>query len=51
MSATLPEATDPTYPVSLERASQARELLDPDGLGGFGWLVQTAGLDAAWMRW
>ncbi len=51
VSATLPEATDPTYPVSLERASQARELLDPDGLGGFGWLVQTAGLDAAWMRW
>jgi SAM-dependent MidA family methyltransferase len=34
---------------TLERASQARELLDPEGLGGFGWLVQAVGVDAGWM--
>jgi SAM-dependent MidA family methyltransferase len=49
LSAALPEPTDPAYPLLLERASQARELLDPAGLGGFGWLVQTTGLDPAWM--
>ena len=34
---------------TLERVSQARELLDPDGLGGFGWLVQSVGVDVGWM--
>lgn len=46
ISAALPPHVDaPT----LERVSQARELLDPDGLGGFGWLVQSVGLDVGWM--
>lgn len=46
ISAVLPPHVDaPT----LERVSQARELLDPDGLGGFGWLVQSVGLDVGWM--
>jgi hypothetical protein len=27
----------------LARATQAAELLDPTGLGGFGWLIQTVG--------
>jgi SAM-dependent MidA family methyltransferase len=49
VSAAMPEAADPSYALSLERASQARELLDPSGLGGFGWLVQTAGVDVGWM--
>ena len=35
----------------LERASQAAELLDPAGLGGFGWLVREVGLPAGWMTW
>ncbi|HEX5497326.1 MAG TPA: SAM-dependent methyltransferase [Mycobacteriales bacterium] len=36
--------TDPTgYLRGLERASQAAELTDPSGLGGFTWLVQTIG--------
>lgn len=51
ISAALPEATESSYPLLLERASQARELLDPGGLGGFGWLVQTVGLDVGWMHW
>jgi SAM-dependent MidA family methyltransferase len=35
---------DPTaYVTALSLASQAAELLDPDGLGGFGWLVQAVG--------
>jgi SAM-dependent MidA family methyltransferase len=51
VSASLPAAADPSYAAALERASQARELLDPSGLGGFGWLVQTVGVDAAWMPW
>ncbi len=51
ISAALPSATDPSYARRLQRSSQARELLDPDGLGGFGWLVQTVGVDAAWMPW
>jgi SAM-dependent MidA family methyltransferase len=46
ISASLPPHVDaPT----LERVSQARELLDPEGLGGFGWLVQSVGVDADWM--
>lgn len=39
----------PLTPSALERASQARELLDPDGLGGFAWLVQGVGVDLGWM--
>lgn len=46
ISAVLPPHVDaPT----LERASQARELLDPEGLGAFGWLIQSVGVDAGWM--
>ena len=37
LSAALP---DPLTAAGLQRASQARTLLDPQGLGGFGWLVQ-----------
>jgi SAM-dependent MidA family methyltransferase len=51
ISASLPEPLASSYPLLLERASQARELLDPDGLGGFGWLVQTVGHDVGWMHW
>ena len=32
------------YAMGLAAASQARELLDPDGLGGYGWLVQAVGI-------
>jgi len=46
ISAALPPHVDAA---TLERASQARELLDPDGLGGFGWLVQTVGVEIGWM--
>jgi SAM-dependent MidA family methyltransferase len=36
--------TDPiAYMSGLARATQAAELLDPTGLGGFGWLIQTVG--------
>lgn len=31
------------YAAGLQHASQARTLLDPAGLGGFGWLVQAVG--------
>ena len=51
ISAALPDAGDPSYAMGLERTSQARELLDPQGLGGFGWLVQGVELDAGWMPW
>ncbi|MCW2545227.1 MAG: hypothetical protein JWM40_2779 [Frankiales bacterium] len=51
ISAALPAAAAPSYPLELERASQARALLDPEGLGGFGWLVQPVGIDAGWMPW
>lgn len=50
VSASLPAAGDPAYALGLQRASQARELLDPHGLGAFGWLVQPVGL-AGWMPW
>jgi SAM-dependent MidA family methyltransferase len=40
----LPDPAAPDFALRLERSSQARELLDPDGLGGFGWLVQAVGL-------
>ena len=33
------------YAQALQRASDEAELLDPAGLGGFGWLVQEVGLD------
>jgi SAM-dependent MidA family methyltransferase len=33
----------PAYVAALSMSSQAAELLDPAGLGGFGWLVQTVG--------
>ncbi|MCU1602821.1 MAG: hypothetical protein JWO22_3530 [Frankiales bacterium] len=46
VSAILPPHVDAA---TLERGSQARELLDPDGLGGFGWLVQSVGVDVGWM--
>lgn len=49
ISASLPEGADPSYALSLQRASQARELLDPDGLGGFSWLIQEVGVPAGWM--
>jgi SAM-dependent MidA family methyltransferase len=49
ITAALPEAGDPAYPSSLERASQARELLDPDGLGGFGWLLRPVDVTLGWM--
>jgi SAM-dependent MidA family methyltransferase len=32
------------YAASLTEASAAAELLDPDGLGGFGWLIETKGV-------
>lgn len=49
ISAALPDAGDPSYARGLERASQARELLDPDGLGGFAWLMQEIGVDLGWI--
>ena len=37
--------TDPAgYLRALSRAGEAAELTDPDGLGGFGWLLQARGL-------
>lgn len=33
----------------LAQASQARELLDPDGLGGFGWLLHPVDVTVGWM--
>jgi SAM-dependent MidA family methyltransferase len=38
------EGDAPAYAAGLQRASDAAELLDPAGLGGFGWLVQEVGL-------
>jgi SAM-dependent MidA family methyltransferase len=48
ISAALPPS-GPAYGVLLEQASQARELLDPEGLGGFGWLLRPADVDLGWM--
>jgi SAM-dependent MidA family methyltransferase len=45
----LPNGGGPSYGVLLEQASQARELLDPDGLGGFGWLLRPVGVEVGWM--
>jgi SAM-dependent MidA family methyltransferase len=40
-----PYGGDPIrYAAALAQASAAAELLDPDGLGGFGWLVETRGV-------
>ncbi|MDQ1745979.1 MAG: hypothetical protein QOD07_242 [Frankiaceae bacterium] len=40
-----PYGADPAaYAAALQQASDAAELLDPDGLGGFGWLVETRGV-------
>jgi SAM-dependent MidA family methyltransferase len=36
-------ADPPAYLRALQSASEAGELLDPGGLGGFGWLVQSVG--------
>jgi SAM-dependent MidA family methyltransferase len=33
------------YAWALCRASEEAELIDPEGLGAFGWLVQAVGLD------
>jgi SAM-dependent MidA family methyltransferase len=33
----------------LAEASQARELLDADGLGGFGWLLRPVAVEVGWM--
>ena len=49
ISAALPSAADSSYALGLERASQARELLDPAGLGGFARLMQEIGVDLGWM--
>jgi len=49
VSASLPDAADPAYASALARASQARELLDPAGLGGFGWLLKAVGAEVGWM--
>jgi SAM-dependent MidA family methyltransferase len=49
VSSTLPSADDPAYARGLERASQARELLDPAGLGGFGWLIRAVDVEVGWM--
>lgn len=44
-----PVAAGSPYAASLAEASQARELLDADGLGGFGWLLRPVGVDVGWM--
>jgi SAM-dependent MidA family methyltransferase len=49
VGAALPPRYEPSYALALERASQARELLDPAGLGGFGWVVRAVGCEVGWM--
>jgi SAM-dependent MidA family methyltransferase len=49
ITAAVPEPTSPAYGEALVVASQARELLDPDGLGGFGWLLKPVGCRVGWM--
>ncbi len=40
-----PSGSDPAaHTAQLQRANEARELTDPQGLGGFGWLLQTRGV-------
>jgi len=41
--AALADADPRAYLLALQEAAQAGELLDPAGLGGFGWLVQAVG--------
>jgi SAM-dependent MidA family methyltransferase len=43
------QENSPPYGEALVVASQARELLDPDGLGGFGWLLRSVDVDVGWM--
>jgi len=50
ISAALPAGDDPSYGGLLQRASQARELLDPEGLGDFGWVLNPVRVDLGWMR-
>jgi SAM-dependent MidA family methyltransferase len=49
VSAAVPRGEEPDFASSLVRSSQARELLDPDGLGGFGWLLRPVGVTVGWM--
>lgn len=49
VSAELPDTDHPAYAQGLERASQARELLDPTGLGRFGWLLRAVDVEVGWM--
>ncbi len=49
VSAATPDSTTATtdprgYGAALQHSAQARELLDPEGLGGFGWLFQGRGV-------
>ena len=50
ITAALPPGDSPSYGELLQRASQARELLDPEGLGGFGWVLNPVGVDLGWMQ-
>jgi len=45
----IPVVAGSSYADRLVAASQARELLDPDGLGGFGWLLRPVGVTVGWM--
>jgi SAM-dependent MidA family methyltransferase len=45
----IPVAGGSSYAERLAQASQARELLDPDGLGGFGWLLRPVDVTVGWM--
>jgi SAM-dependent MidA family methyltransferase len=49
VSAAVPGGDEVDYAQALVRASQARELLDPDGLGGFGWLLRPVDVTVGWM--
>jgi len=49
VSAAVPGPEAPDFAEALARASQARELLDPDGLGGFGWLLRPVDVTVGWM--
>jgi SAM-dependent MidA family methyltransferase len=44
-----PVAAGSPYATRLAELSQARELLDPDGLGGFGWLLRPVDVTVGWM--
>jgi SAM-dependent MidA family methyltransferase len=49
LSAAVPGPAEPAFGERLARASQARELLDPDGLGAFGWLLRPVDVAIGWM--